>query len=191
MPKDSPDRPDFVFGPALFFRGATDARWDLRVLVVDRSPPPELAIDGTPTAWQPLWTLDGLTAFAADLRLPRGQRSAYAIGPHRWSVAVPARDGDLRIACVSCNGEESEQPHDWRDERDAAWRHLADAHRAAPFHLLFQLGDQLYADPVWGVRSGAAHLAPLGPPPPRPRPPSPRRCARGCAPSTSSATWRP
>ena len=54
--------------------------------------------------------------------------------------------GDLRIAFVSCNGQEENDRKRPQDERNAMWRRLRIEHENQPFQLLLQGGDQIYAD---------------------------------------------
>ncbi|MFD2442236.1 alkaline phosphatase D family protein [Paracoccus kondratievae] len=54
--------------------------------------------------------------------------------------------GDLRLAFVSCNGEENGDLERDDDERNLMWTRLAQDHASAPFALLLQGGDQIYAD---------------------------------------------
>lgn len=54
--------------------------------------------------------------------------------------------GNMRIAFVSCNGEESNDLERDGEERNAMWARLVDEHEAAPFSLMLQGGDQVYAD---------------------------------------------
>lgn len=57
-------------------------------------------------------------------------------------------NGDMRIAFVSCNGEETDDLDRDGTERNAMWRRLGDEHETAPFTLLLQGGDQIYADEI-------------------------------------------
>lgn len=58
---------------------------------------------------------------------------------------------DARIAYVSCNGQEEGDHRRPLHERNAMWCRLADEHDRAPFGLMLQGGDQLYADEVLTV----------------------------------------
>ncbi len=151
MPFESPESAEtpLALGPLLFFRASDAATWRLRVLVLARQSPPRLSARGVGVPWEAVWSWGERVAYAADIVLPRGTTSCYQIGEQSWSVSVPARGAALHIACTACNGEEDEEPAVWRGDRDRIWRHLADTHAASPVHLLLQLGDQVYADPVW------------------------------------------
>ncbi|KQT47646.1 hypothetical protein ASG43_10640 [Aureimonas sp. Leaf454] len=54
----------------------------------------------------------------------------------------------MRCAFVSCNGKENGDGERDLDERDRMWQRLGEENAARPFHLLFQGGDQLYADEI-------------------------------------------
>uniref|UniRef100_UPI0035B4DF51 alkaline phosphatase D family protein n=1 Tax=Paracoccus sp. TaxID=267 RepID=UPI0035B4DF51 len=55
-------------------------------------------------------------------------------------------DGDIRLAFVSCNGEENGDLDRDGAERNLMWARLQADHARAPFALLLQGGDQIYAD---------------------------------------------
>ncbi|WP_172327137.1 alkaline phosphatase D family protein [Mangrovicoccus sp. HB161399] len=57
-------------------------------------------------------------------------------------------DGGLRLAYVSCNGEETGDMEREGSERNAMWARLRAAHGEAPFAALLHGGDQVYADEV-------------------------------------------
>ena len=54
--------------------------------------------------------------------------------------------GDMRIAFVSCNGQEHGDLDRPAEERNAMWARLSAEHDARPFSLLLHGGDQIYAD---------------------------------------------
>ncbi|MFD2814352.1 alkaline phosphatase D family protein [Paracoccus aerius] len=64
----------------------------------------------------------------------------------RDHAVVTRLDGDIRIAFVSCNGEENGDLDRESAERNLMWARLEADHRRAPFALLLQGGDQIYAD---------------------------------------------
>ncbi|HEX2553949.1 MAG TPA: alkaline phosphatase D family protein [Microvirga sp.] len=141
-------------GPVLIFRGSAAGRWHLSALVTGTDPdaPPALAAgsSGVPARAlarrgdQVLWRYD----FAFPLEeAPRD--CAYRLGEAAYRVRVPAAQGALRLAFTACNGSEHGNAWGDPDDRNALWLDLARRHRADPFHLLLQGGDQLYADPIW------------------------------------------
>ncbi len=139
-----------VMGPVLFFRGAEAGAWRLSALVVDRAvPPPLRTAAGTVdpvrlSAWR------GATVYRYDFAVPADGPGphAYSIGEGRWDVHTPA-GGSLHLAYTACNGTEGDGAWGSGRERNERWLHLAAAHQRAPFHLLLQGGDQLYADALW------------------------------------------
>ncbi|WP_138465779.1 alkaline phosphatase D family protein [Poseidonocella sp. HB161398] len=73
-------------------------------------------------------------------------------GSYRWNgtefQVAGIGEGDLRLAYVSCNGEETGDMEREGSERNAMWARLRRAHADAPFALLLHGGDQVYADEV-------------------------------------------
>lgn len=143
-------------GPILFARGADAEAYRLAALLVlpdDREPPPLEPEGGD--ALQPI-RLDrrfGRTVWRYDFALPVGVDSGYRLGGREHRVATDLT-GAARIAYVSCNGQENGDHRRPLDERNAMWRRLAAENRRAPFGLLLQGGDQLYADEVVNQHPG-------------------------------------
>ncbi|MBE3640170.1 alkaline phosphatase D family protein [Mangrovicoccus algicola] len=73
-------------------------------------------------------------------------------GSYRWEGAAHPVAGlgadALRLAYVSCNGEETGDMEREGSERNAMWARLRASHEAQPFALLLHGGDQVYADEV-------------------------------------------
>lgn len=139
-----------TIGPILFARGADDRSCRLAALVIlpDGRPPPALVPDGGPQAVpESLYARFGRTVWRYDFALPVGRDVAYRLGDISHPVATDLT-GDLRVAYVSCNGRASGDSDRPLDERNVMWRRLAAEHARAPFGLLLQGGDQLYADEV-------------------------------------------
>jgi hypothetical protein len=90
---------------------------------------------------------DHATAWRARFSLPADRTSAYAWNGERFEVAGDLT-GDVRLAYVSCNGEEEGDLDRDFDERNAMWGRLCDEHARRPFALLLHGGDQVYADEV-------------------------------------------
>ena len=137
-------------GPLLFARGADENQCRLSAIVVtpDNLDPPLLVpADGQEAMPARLYSQFGKTVWRYDFRLPSRENAAYRLGDVIFPVAADL-SGDVRIAYVSCNGQESEagQPS---NERNAMWRRLAAEHARTPFALLLRGGDQLYADEVF------------------------------------------
>ena len=136
-------------GPVLLLRGCTEGRLLLRVLVVrpESAAGETLTADGSDVSAASLLRLDGLQVLAYDFSLPLGGEASYRFAGETYAVNT-AWAGDLRIAYTSCNGEESGDRKRSLEERNVLWRRLDRQHAAAPFHLLLQGGDQIYADEV-------------------------------------------
>ncbi|MGB3553803.1 MAG: alkaline phosphatase D family protein [Jannaschia sp.] len=81
----------------------------------------------------------------ARFRAPADATSAYVWRGERFDLKG-GLDGDMRIAFVSCNGEETGDLDRAGEERNVMWARLARQHEATPFALLFHGGDQIYAD---------------------------------------------
>lgn len=137
------------FGPLLYFRGAGEGRVSLAALVVrpQGAAPPVIVAGGVeiaPLAILSGWGLD-VHRYAFDL--PARGEASYRCDGEEIPVSCD-HAGDLRIAFVSCNGQEKGDLARDASERNAMWRRLCQQHREAPFHLLLQGGDQIYADEV-------------------------------------------
>lgn len=143
-----------AMGPVLFFRGVQDRSWRLAALIsrpAGQDPPP-LVTDTDRVLPRRLAERRGEVIWRYDFALSLAEaasRRSYRIGEQGWAVHLPGSGSALRIAFTACNG--SEEGDAWADsrERNRLWLDLRRKHRAAPFHLLLQGGDQLYADPIW------------------------------------------
>lgn len=136
-------------GPILGFRGATDSRWRVSVLVVGDGAPPVLSVDaGVVSSPVVLGTVDGSTAWRWELDLPRGGARSYSVEGKTFPLAVPSVGEPLRQAYVSCNGFSSKKLADTTKDPFGPWREIGVRHAAKPFHLLLMGGDQIYADQV-------------------------------------------
>jgi hypothetical protein len=136
-------------GPILFARGHDGSRCALSVIVVpgegSTEPPPLRPMGKDPVAPAALATLGERTVWRYDFALPAAADAFYQFGTDRHPVATEmARD--LRIAYVSCNGQEAADADRALAERNLMWRRLTVEHERAPFSLLLHGGDQLYAD---------------------------------------------
>lgn len=144
-----------LVGPILYFRGQTEDRWSLSVLVVlpdSESPLPLETSEARAVLPQSLDVREGHRFWRYDFSLPlRAERSvgSYALGPERWTVHLPPLDGPFRLAYTACSGTENDGPGLTPASHNALWRKLEGEHAERPFHLLLQGGDQLYADTLW------------------------------------------
>ncbi|MEQ8966798.1 MAG: alkaline phosphatase D family protein [Azospirillaceae bacterium] len=163
-----PDGPSRT-GPLLYLRGVEGGRVALTVLLVvprDGAPPVVETADG-PVTGREIAATDGRRVLAFAIDLPMAAAAEYRVDGEAYPVDT-AFEGDLRIAFVSCNGQEHDDSDRPLDERDALWRRLGGAHAERPFHLLLHGGDQLYADELLychpRVRAWARGKAPPGGP---------------------------
>ena len=135
-------------GPILYLRGADGDRVRLAALIVRPAGgrPAELVTPlGTVAAER--HAVCGNVADRYDFALPADAEAWYEIDGARYPVNA-AWSGDLRLAYVSCDGQEHGDLERPGDERNRMWRRLGEEHRSAPFNVLLHGGDQLYADEV-------------------------------------------
>ena len=138
-----------LIGPVLVLDDVEGGLLKLSALFIargDECPPPVEAPDGAQGATV-LARFDRATVWRTRFDLPADRPSEYRWRGETYPVASDLR-GDLRIAFVSCNGEEIGDLQREGSERNAMWARLGAAHRAAPFALLLHGGDQVYADEV-------------------------------------------
>lgn len=106
---------------------------------------PPVIVDGTDVAPEPLVSYKTMQLHRARFTRPADAASAYEWNGERFDLASDL-GGDLRLAFVSCNGEEHGDMERAEDERNVMWARLAAQHEDAPFALLLHGGDQVYAD---------------------------------------------
>ncbi|MBP0616196.1 alkaline phosphatase family protein [Jiella sp. KSK16Y-1] len=135
--------------PILFAQGGDEAGDRLRAIIVRPAgeAAPSVSTDAGKAETYELVSLFGRTVHACEFRLPSGTGGSYEVDGERFHVASPAHP-DMRIAYVSCNGQEEGDLDRGIEERDVLWQRLADENLREPFSLLLQGGDQLYADDV-------------------------------------------
>ena len=141
--------PPIVTGPILFLDdiGASGAQLSALFIATGRArPEPVKTVDGVHAA-ERLADYDHATVWRARFHLPADRPSSYQWSGESYDVAGDLR-GDMRIAYVSCNGEEIGDLEREGSERNAMWARLREDHRSAPFSLLLHGGDQVYADQV-------------------------------------------
>ena len=141
--------PPIVTGPILFLDdiGASGAQLSALFIAAGRArPEPVRTVDGVHAA-ERLADYDHATVWRARFHLPADRPSSYQWSGESYDVAGDLR-GDMRIAYVSCNGEEIGDLEREGSERNAMWARLREDHRSAPFSLLLHGGDQVYADQV-------------------------------------------
>ncbi len=138
----------FVAGPILYALGADAERTRLTALVVtdNPSPPGSLAPAGAGAVLPELLAeCAGGRFWRYVFTLPARADASYVLEGEEYGVAA-ALSGDVRIAYVSCNGQEHGDAQRDNAERNVLWRMLHERHDKRPYHLLLHGGDQLYAD---------------------------------------------
>ncbi|WVM87546.1 hypothetical protein UMZ34_12980 [Halopseudomonas pachastrellae] len=141
--------PPVMTGPLLFLDHVEKYVLRLSVLFIadnGECPEPIETVHGVHTA-EILAEYDHMTVWRARFDLPANRSSCYAWNGQSYSLASDFR-GDIRIAYVSCNGEQIGDLEREGSERNAMWARLTEDHRNAPFSLLLHGGDQVYADQV-------------------------------------------
>ncbi len=146
--------PEQSIGPVLFLRGLADQRIRLHALLVrpESKPVPALNNDQAAVLPERLYATDDIVVLRYTFSLPATADAAYELEGQRYAVAGNF-DGDLRVAYVSCNGQERGDRERHPDERNALWQRLAAQHEQAPFQLMLHGGDQLYADEMLDVHA--------------------------------------
>ena len=138
---------DGFAGPILHFRGCDTGGMHLAAITIrpEGAPPPG-AVETQAGMVSPvlLASVAGLSVWRHDFTLGAGE-PGYRLDGRAWPVATRL-EGDIRLAFVSCNGEENGDLDRDSTERNLMWARLQADHARAPFALLLQGGDQIYAD---------------------------------------------
>ena len=137
-----------TIGPVLLARGANERQCRLSAIVItlEHLNPPVLVPDeGKIITPVQLHSQFGRTVWRYDFDLPARENATYRLGNAVFPVHAEFT-GDVRMAYVSCKGQEHADADRPAAERHAMWRRLAEEHARTPFGLLLQGGDQLYAD---------------------------------------------
>ncbi|MEM8959026.1 MAG: alkaline phosphatase family protein [Pseudomonadota bacterium] len=140
---------DQLIGPVLFLDDLSSERLHLAALFL--APPgtgiPPIETDGGHHPVEPFAEFGGLGFYRARFSVSANHASDYRWSGETFQVAS-GFDGDLRLAYVSCNGQEKSDLERPRDQRNAMWQRLCDEHDRAPFSALLHGGDQIYADEI-------------------------------------------
>jgi hypothetical protein len=140
---------DAPIGPILFLDHIAEGRMHLAALFVWRlgqEPPP---IELPTGDIRPVRIADygQASVWRARFALPADRPSEYKWDGATFEVAGDLT-GDMRLAYVSCNGEEVGDMEREGAERNIMWQRLRVEHDRAPFALILHGGDQVYADEV-------------------------------------------
>ena len=135
-----------MIGPILVLDGIAGDDMHLSALFVGPlgDVPPPIDPGGGEVPASILLTCGPHALWRARFEVPAYGASSYSWNGDRYDLA--GLGDDLRLAFVSCNGEETGDLDREGSERNAMWARLAARHEAAPFALLLHGGDQIYAD---------------------------------------------
>nr|WP_255616895.1 alkaline phosphatase D family protein [Aurantimonas sp. VKM B-3413] len=137
-------------GPILYARGQGPDGNRVAALLVrpEAEAAPEVRLEGqAPIRPRLIASLFGAGIWRYEFSVPEDAPAAYAVDSERYEIQ-PVDAPAMRIAYVSCNGQEEGDLDRDVSERDVMWSRLAREHEDHPFALLLQGGDQLYADDV-------------------------------------------
>ena len=137
-------------GPILFLDDVRAHRMRLAALFItgpEAAPPPPIEFEGGTARPEQIAAFDHARVWRARFSLPADRPSEYAWNGDTYQVAGDLT-ADLRLAYVSCNGEEVGDLEREASERNVMWARLREDHRARPFALMLHGGDQVYADEV-------------------------------------------
>ena len=109
-------------------------------------PPPVLSPVG-PVEPVRIATCDDACVWRVRFALPADRASTYGWNGETFAVAGDMT-GDLRIAFVSCNGEEVGDFDRDGLARNLMWARMREDHAHRPLSLLLHGGDQIYADEI-------------------------------------------
>lgn len=138
-----------LIGPILLLDDARDGRLHLAALFIAPKgiTPAPIDLRGRTIAAQVIAEYDAATVWRVRFDLPADAGGSYCWDGTEYQVAGDMT-GDVRLAYVSCNGEEIGDMDREGSERNAIWARLREEHRERPFALLLHGGDQVYADEV-------------------------------------------
>ena len=139
--------PSATIGPILVLDEIADDEMHISALFIAprTEKPPPVEAGGHPTQVAMLLACGDRALWRTQFRVPADRPSHYLWRGKRFDFAGGLA-GDLRIAFVSCNGEETGDLDRTGPERNVMWARLVDQHQHAPFGLLLHGGDQVYAD---------------------------------------------
>lgn len=146
-PPQTPASGSSATGPLLYLQGAENGQLHLAVLIITLAAGalPTLRTAEGPIAGREVGKCGKQRVLRYPFSLRMNCKGWYEVDGVRFEVNT-ALNEDLRIAFVSCNGQEHGDRRRTEHERNVMWRRLARQHVQEPFHLLLHGGDQIYAD---------------------------------------------
>lgn len=147
-------------GPLLYFHGLEQGRLQLATLLIVQpdTSPPDVTVEGEAVSAEPLYQRQGLRVFCYRFSLPAGTGGNYCVHDKTYEVAGIS-EGDLRLAYVSCNGQEEGDFQRASDERNPMWQRLADQHVEDPIIYYYRAATNSTPMKRWG------YIQPFGPGP--------------------------
>lgn len=137
----------FPIGPILFLDHIEAGASALSALFItekgDRPAPIAIGAEFIPA--EPIAEYQSATVWRARFSIPIDRSTIYAWQGASYEIAFRL-EGDLRLAYMSCNGEETGDLEREGSERNIMWARLLEEHQRQPFALLLHGGDQIYAD---------------------------------------------
>lgn len=159
-----------ALGPFLYLIDAREGYVTLAVLMIVPSlaRDPDLRTHEGVAAGSTILECGGRRVVRYQFELTCNADASYEVDGQRYHLNLDF-EADLRIAFVSCNGQEAGDEGRDRNERNAMWLRLAQQHAVNGFQLLLHGGDQIYADEVldahpllkqWATSSGSFDKVP-------------------------------
>jgi hypothetical protein len=141
--------PPHFIGPILILDDLKSEQMHIAALVVARGTqvPKALLTEQGPVEFEKSISFAQFSVWRARFSVSANRPAYYVWNDTRYDLACDLGD-DMRLAYVSCNGEEHGDMDRDPQERNVMWNRLVQQHRNAPFSLLIQGGDQIYADEV-------------------------------------------
>ena len=138
-----------IIGPILILDEFRDADMHCAALFVAPTgvTPGPIRINTADHAPERIASYQAKDVYRIRFALPANTASSYVWNDTTYEVQGSFAQ-DLRIAYVSCNGEEIGDLDRESSERNAMWARMCSEHRNEPFSLLLHGGDQVYADEV-------------------------------------------
>jgi hypothetical protein len=138
-----------ITGPVLLLDDMSETRLHLAALFIAAPgvTPPPVRTDASESAPEQIAAYGAGIVWRARFCVACAPGAGYRWNGEDYPLAADF-SGDLRLAYVSCNGEETGDMDRALSERNAMWARLQAEHERAPFALLLHGGDQLYADEV-------------------------------------------
>ena len=151
---NSPKRPL----PVLYLKSSNEQEWTLVATIIGNEQP-LFKFDGTVEKDWVVWEMGPEKLYAFQFIVPRGKVSEYNYEDQIFEIAVPDAKEKIRLSLSACNGYEAEDLENPVASRSQAWEKMLQIHRKRPYHLMLQMGDQIYNDKVWESHPEQSQMA--------------------------------